>query len=204
MSSPLWQGERRERGCHGESSLYDVCLGFDCLNVVFWSRALQLLEMVIFLVFALSSPWFGCVRVLNFLVFWLVTSVAGRAVCSGMAGCLCLLLVGLIHVGPLLSLTRLRLLLESAQGCLSLLVTRVGLGGHSCHVWCSWPAQPLDGCQGRRPWCAVWYSGCLVPFVLAVPCVFDGRAWGNAQGPELEEDASRIFPRSQAPYAGQN
>ena len=40
-SSPLWRGRRRERGVHGESSFWGVCLGFDCLNVVFWSCAGQ-------------------------------------------------------------------------------------------------------------------------------------------------------------------
>ena len=32
----------------------------------------------------------------------------------------------------------------------------------------------------------------LGAFVLAMPFVFDGRAWKHAQGPDLEEDASRI------------
>ena len=36
-------------------------------------------------------------------------------------------------------------------------------------------------------------------FVIAPPWELDGRAWGHAQGPDLEEDASRIFPRSTAP-----
>ena len=33
----------------------------------------------------------------------------------------------------------------------------------------------------------------LVPFVHAVPWVFDGRAWGHAQDLNLAEDACKIF-----------